>query len=395
MNTSKDWLDGACDAQRLAQLEKQAGILQKVFDGYGYEMVEPPVIQPADVFLELSGEAIRQQMFVFADMTGNELCLRPEFTIPVCRLYLQRMGSQPAPLKLSYHGKAFRAQDGKNETAWEFFQAGVESIGDPRREAAECEVLALAVDAVREAGLARFEITVGSLALIWTFFDKLSLPQRWRARLRRHFSKPERFASMLEGLSHGLSDSTGEKRAILNRLSCLPEDTRFSVVETMLEEENLTVMGGRSVADVTERLQEQIADLQEAALPASTVRRIEDFLAVKGPLEPALVSLSSHAKVAGADIDAEIEMFRRSLEKLSLPGDVSLHFAADLGRGMDYYTAFVFELRARDGISSRSLISGGRYDRLLQDLGAPMSLPAVGCAIRTEQLLLAVKDAAS
>jgi ATP phosphoribosyltransferase regulatory subunit len=181
----------------------------------------------------------------------------------------------------------------------------------------------------------------------------------------------------------------------LNRLSCLPEDTRFSVVETMLEEENLTVMGGRSVADVTERLQEQIADLQEAALPASTVRRIEDFLAVKGPLEPALVSLSSHAKVAGADIDAEIEMFRRSLEKLSLPGDVSLHFAADLGRGMDYYTAFVFELRARDGISSRSLISGGRYDRLLQDLGAPMSLPAVGCAIRTEQLLLAVKDAAS
>ncbi|MBX3493086.1 MAG: ATP phosphoribosyltransferase regulatory subunit, partial [Parvibaculum sp.] len=50
------------------------------FERAGYAPVSAPVLQPADIFLDMSGEDIRRRMYVFADPGGNELCLRPELT---------------------------------------------------------------------------------------------------------------------------------------------------------------------------------------------------------------------------------------------------------------------------------------------------------------------------
>src|SRR6202451_4741943 len=54
----------------------------------GYAQTEPPVLQPAEPFLDLSGEDIRRRMFLTTDPDGHELCLRPDLTIPVSRDYL-------------------------------------------------------------------------------------------------------------------------------------------------------------------------------------------------------------------------------------------------------------------------------------------------------------------
>ena len=74
----------------------------------------------------------------------------------------------------------------------------------------------------------------------------------------------------------------------------------------------------------------------------------------------------------------------------SAPADRSLQ-AAHFGRSMEYYTGFVFELRTADG--AVELAGGGRYDNLLELLGARQPVTAVGCAIHTERLLAAVKGA--
>ena len=62
----------------------------------GYAPVSPPVLQPVEPFLELSGEDIRRRIFVTQDGGGAELCLRPEFTIPVCRLHQAMQLSEAA-----------------------------------------------------------------------------------------------------------------------------------------------------------------------------------------------------------------------------------------------------------------------------------------------------------
>src|SRR5580698_9082222 len=85
----------------------------------GYAQVDPPVLQPAEPFLDLSGEDIRRRMFLTSDPDGGELCLRPDLTIPVSRDYLASPEAGK-PAAFCYLGAVFRHRD---NGAAEFVQA--------------------------------------------------------------------------------------------------------------------------------------------------------------------------------------------------------------------------------------------------------------------------------
>jgi ATP phosphoribosyltransferase regulatory subunit len=83
----------------------------------GFRRIEPAILHPASIFLDMSGEAIRGRLFLTADAAGEELCLRPEYTIPVCRAYLAS-DKAGAVAEYSYLGPVFRAQaEGGGERA--------------------------------------------------------------------------------------------------------------------------------------------------------------------------------------------------------------------------------------------------------------------------------------
>src|SRR4029077_5842837 len=116
----------------------------------GYAQTEPPVLQPAEPFLDLSGEDIRRRMFLTADPQGRELCLRPDLTIPVSRDYLASSAAGK-PAGFCSLGPVFchRARESS-----EFGQAGIESFGRPDVAAADAEMLALGLEATAHYGLA-------------------------------------------------------------------------------------------------------------------------------------------------------------------------------------------------------------------------------------------------
>jgi ATP phosphoribosyltransferase regulatory subunit len=64
-----------------------------------------------------------------------------------------------------------------------------------------------------------------------------------------------------------------------------------------------------------------------------------------------------------------------------------VQFTAHFGRNMEYYTGFVFELWARDREGPVQIAGGGRYDSMMEMLGAKKRVSAIGCAIRTERVL--------
>jgi ATP phosphoribosyltransferase regulatory subunit len=107
----------------------------------GFERTEPPILHAAAIFLDMSGEEVRRRLFLTTDAAGEELCLRPEYTIPVCRAYL---GSDKAGkiAEYSYLGPVFRARAGQ---VGEQTQTGLESFGRRDAEAADAEVFSLAV----------------------------------------------------------------------------------------------------------------------------------------------------------------------------------------------------------------------------------------------------------
>jgi len=382
------------DAGSLEALETQAQSIKAVFSQAGFRPVEPPTMQPADIFLNRSGEDIRQRTYVFEDPGGQEWCLRPDLTIPACRMYLDRDPEAKSEARLCYNGPAFRYQPPSAGKPVEFIQAGVEHIGGASTPEADAEIVSVAVDAVKGAGLTSFDTTLGDLGLFGALVNKLDLPESWKNRLKRHIWRPAYFEEMLtrltDGSTQGVTPNTNQ--ALLAALDVMEPARARDVVEDVLALAGISTVGGRSVAEISERFLEQAADSAKATLTPETADAIRDFLAVSAPCTTAVDQLAHIAAKAGVSLDEELERIARRIDLICGMGIDRGHitFDADFGRKEEYYTGFVFELRVEALGPSRQIAGGGRYDGLLKSLGSPRNVPAVGCAIRTERLLAAV-----
>src|SRR5262249_39314001 len=89
--------------------DARADALIAAFERAGYARVAPAILQPAEPFLDLSGEDIRKRMYLTSDPQGRELCLRPDLTIPVSRDYLASSAAG-SPRGFCYLGPVFRYQ---------------------------------------------------------------------------------------------------------------------------------------------------------------------------------------------------------------------------------------------------------------------------------------------
>ena len=104
-------------------------------------------------------------------------------------------------------------------------------------------------------------------------------------------------------------------------------------------------------------------------------------------LDRAATTLSDFARHAGLDISLAQQAFEARLDALSERGEdlASIRWRAAFGRPLDYYTGIVFEISARRG-GDLVLAGGGRYDRLMELLGAQEPIPAVGFSLWVERL---------
>src|SRR5438876_5255046 len=120
--------------------DPRADALVASYERAGYPRVAPAMLQPAEPFLDLSGEDIRKRMFLTTDPQGRELCLRPDLTFPVSRDYLASPRAGKAE-GYSYLGTIFRYRKSGAPEPAEFLQAGIESFGRPDIAAADAEML--------------------------------------------------------------------------------------------------------------------------------------------------------------------------------------------------------------------------------------------------------------
>jgi ATP phosphoribosyltransferase regulatory subunit len=348
----------------------------------GYTPIDPPVLQPAEPFLDLSGEDIRRRMFLTSDPHGRELCLRPDLTIPVSRAYLQ----SPSAGKVEgycYLGVVFRHREG---AATEILQAGIESFGRQDKAAADAEMLSLGLEATTLYGLPTPEVRIGDVGLFTAFVAALDLAPAWKRRLVKDFNRKWSLAHDLDQLALTATNGAPEYRGVLAALAGSDPRAAHHLVTDLLSIAGIAAVGGRSVAEIAERFLEQAALGAGTRLPRETRALIERFLAVRGDPDEAAGELRALAADANLALAPALDLFETRTGFLAARGvDVgAIHFSTAFGRGFDYYTGFVFELH--DPRTKGPLIAGGRYDGLLTRLGAQEQIPAVGFAASIEEL---------
>ncbi len=379
-------------AEELSAREAQARNVRASFESAGFEPVATPVLQPADIFLDRSGEDIRRRTYLFSDPGGSELCLRPELTIPVCRHYLARDPQALAPARLCSTGTIFRYQPEGSEKLNEYSQCGLEILGDVDDVAADAEVTRLGLAAIEAAGVSDYQIQFGDLALFGALVDALNVPDSWRAKLKRQFWRPEFFADLLVRLSNGGVETEPEKRdGLLTVLCQLNEDQAGALLSDVLKMGGIAPVGGRGIDEIAARLLEKAGDANTEAMPKEAATLIADFMSVTGQPADAVAEIQSLTKAAGVSISPALHRLVERLEALSKAG-VKLNnatFSTGFGRKLEYYTGHVFEVTVPSLGQESALVGGGRYDTLLQTLGADRPVPAVGCAVALERLFLA------
>jgi ATP phosphoribosyltransferase regulatory subunit len=364
------------DAAAIGALNDQAVTLLKLFGARGYVREEPSILQPAEIFLDRSGEEIRRRTFALTDPSGRELALRPDLTIPICKHAVDSGAKFPA--RLCYNGLAFRYQPNRPLRPTQFFQAGVELLGLDDPAAGESEILALAFESLRALGIKDFELRFGDLALFGALVDALELPAGWRERLKRHFWRAGYVETLLRRLGHGAGKAPSRAE-----------------MEAQLDAETLAPPAGRTREEVIARALERGAEAAALRLDPAIAGAITKLFGISGPVKEAMAEIYSLLKAAGIELDGPLIAMDARLKTIASLGlDLSrVRFTAHFGRNMEYYTGFVFELWSRDAEGPVQVAGGGRYDTLMESLGAKSPVSAIGCALRTERLLAARKYA--
>jgi histidyl-tRNA synthetase len=289
-----------------------------VSERHGFEEYDGPVFESLDLYRVKSGEGIVSELFHFQDRGDREFALRPEMTPTLARMVAAKANALSRPIKWYSVPNLCRAERPQRGRLREFYQWNADILGEDDI-VADAECINLAVDFFRDAGLKAddFVIRISSRSLL---------------------------ASLL--IASGFdADGLDPIFAALDRRDKVPED----VFETLLDE--MHIQGGQR--ETIHRIgrargQEGWDDVKELAAGSETgVREFER-----------LVALFDHLHSFGV---ADFCVFDMSVV-----------------RGLAYYTGVVFEGYGKGGLK-RAICGGGRYDKLLSDLGGP-AMGGVGFA---------------
>jgi ATP phosphoribosyltransferase regulatory subunit len=374
---------------------------------YAYAAINPPILESALPFLNRSGEDIRRQMYIFPDPAGQEVCLRPELTIPVCRAYLRQLqakdGRRNAPARearLSYFGPAFTYEAASEDHYRQFYQAGAEYIGAQSRDAADAEILAAALDCLQAAGLEQTSIEIGDVEIRNAFIDQLPINDKSKARIRRialRNPKSAALAAAAAGTAAAVADETNQFGELAALLAAAEPGKAELLIREVFALADVRHVGGRTPEEIVERLTSRAAQ-QAEPISAELIEAVAALLNIRAAPDAAFKAIREHfRKFRITAVEPVLERCEKRLRYVEAyrGAPLSVQFNVGLRRGLEYYTGCLFEIYPVDMRQIGHVCGGGRYDNLLEGLGADESIPAVGFGIGLDRLLLALQKSGS
>lgn len=161
----KDFLPDA--TKQLRMIEWQ---VLSCMERWGYQEIITPTLEFYDT-VGIASSTEERKLFKLLDRNGTVLVLRSDLTTPIARVVASLLKDQPFPIRLSYHANVFRAIEAEAGRGAEFFQTGVELIGDASPEA-DAEMIALAIASLQAAGVQKFKIALGHVGFLNGLFNE-------------------------------------------------------------------------------------------------------------------------------------------------------------------------------------------------------------------------------
>ncbi len=329
----------------------------------GFKYIDLPSVIEANHIVQRSGENFRKFIFSFIDQNGSELCLRPDLTIASCLRYLEN--NLKGKEKIFYSGQAYRKSQNKKDSIIRD-QVGFEIIGSKDEKNDDKEIINTSLKSLQNIKYTSGTLTIGNVEIFNLLISKLDIPKRWKLRLSRHFWREKYFNDLLKRL---------ETNSDVDPTIVEIDKKRYF---RMLKEDLSKVVAGRSIDEILKRFDNKIRDPRGTKKGENVSKIIKEFLKIKCPINKAASELNKFFKKNKINLVVDQKYFPVSENKIS---KLNVIFSASFGRQLEYYTGMVFKIDINSKSKKRNIINGGRYDKLISDLGAKNQVAAVGAAL--------------
>ena len=329
----------------------------------GFRYIELPSVVDTNHIVQRSGESFRKFIFSFTDQKGNELCLRPDLTIVSCLRYMEK--NLKGKEKIFYSGQAYRKSQNKKNSIIRN-QVGFEIIGSQDEKNDDKEIINTSLISLKSFDYSSGIITIGNVEIFNLLISKLDIPKRWKLRLSRHFWRENYFNDLLKRL---------ETNSDVDPTIVEVDKKRYL---KMINVDQASIVANRSIKEILERFDKKIKDPRRASKGRNISKIIKEFLKIKCPINKAAKELNNFFRKNKINLVVDQKYFPISKKKIS---KLNVIFSTSFGRQLEYYTGMVFKIDIKHKSKTFNCCNGGRYDRLISDLGSKKQIPAVGAAL--------------
>ena len=343
--------------------KKYSEALLNLFKKKGFKVKEFDNIIESKIIVERSGEIFKKSLLSFEDDNGKNFSLRPDLTISACLDYIKNV--KRGIYKYAYFDQSYRRTFGKGSLVRN--QLGCEIIGSSNLQL-NLEIINLIDQSLKKITKNKTTIKINDINIFYSLVDSLKLPSRWRLRLKRHFWRPDYFNELVSRLA---SNSDLQKNVFE-----LDKKSYFKMKKRKKTEK----IAGRKIDEILNRFEKKIKEPRSKINGIRVAKIIRDFLKIKCSFKNAKNELIKF------EIKNKVNLNLKQFDVFDLkPKNNDTIFSTNIGRNTEYYTGLVFEIYKKS--KNLNLASGGRYDNLMQTLGAKTKIAAIGGAINYDNIL--------
>jgi len=311
--------------------EEVISAFKKVFSSYGYEPLETPALEYAEVLLGKYGDEADKLIYKFKDPGGRMVAMKYDLTVPACRVLAEYANQLPLPFKRYQIQPVWRADKPQKGRFREFFQCDADSLGTASM-LADGEFIQMCTDLFQALGFTKFVTRINNRKLINGFVKYAGGKEEQFFDIVTSIDKLEKIG--LEGVKSELN-----KRGI-------PKEVSQRILELIKPQGN--------TKELLKTYQKKLSSVPEATEGLEELEEIFDYFQVVGVSEK------------------------------------YYQFSPSIVRGLAYYTGPVWETVIFEG-GVGSVTGCGRYDKLI-GMFLDRDIPATGGSFGFERIIEVMKD---
>ena len=336
--------------------------ISNILKSSGFKNIELDNIIESKYILKRSGGNLSQYLFSFFDKNNNEWSLISDLSIASVKKYIQSKTNKRT--KWYYSGEAYK----KNNKSPIVKQTGFEIFGSFNKIKDDREVIQTSIKLFKKSNLKNCKLNISNIEIFYVLVDKLSIPVRYREKIKRHFSRKQYFEELLKKLSDGKD---------INQKIIEADKKR---VEILRKTDLNKLYSGRRLSDIIERFDlKNYKDVRDKSYKRD-IKIIKEYLKISCPIEKAPELLNNFFNKYNLNIFLSSDFF--PIKKNNIK-NVKVLFNPNINRSLEYYTAMTFNITTNKKGKDRVLVSGGRFDKLIRNL-SNKNIPAVGAALNLD-----------